>query len=60
MAEYASVVIIGIRIKAILVVLAEQSKEFVNILFVDECVIILCAEKLSEVESHIFIHELME
>ena len=51
MTKYTTIPVVGIRIKTFLVLLAQQRQKIINIIFVNECPVILCTEELSKVES---------
>ena len=60
MTEDVAVFLVGKRIATVLVLLGDKIQKCLHIFFMDESSVIIDPKKLSEVESHIFIHELME
>ena len=60
MTEDVAIFLVGKRIATILVLLGDKTQKCLDILFMDESSVIIYPEKFAEVESHVFIHELME
>ena len=60
MTEDVAVFLVGKRIATILVLLGDKIQKCLHIFFMGESSVIIYPEKLAEVESHVFIHELME
>lgn len=60
MTEDVAVFLISKRIATIFVFLKDKTQECLRIFFMDKSSVIIDPKKLSEVESHIFIYELME
>ena len=60
MTEDVAIFLVGKRIATVLVLLGDKTQKCLHIFFMDESSVIIYPEKLAEVKSHIFIHELME
>ena len=60
MTEDVAVFLVGKRIATVLVLLGDKIQKCLHILFMNKVSGFIDPKKLTEVESHIFIHELME
>ena len=60
MTEDVTIFLVGKRIATVLVLLGDKIQKCLHIFFMDKVSGFIYPEKLTEVKSHIFIHELME
>ena len=60
MTEYIAVFLIGKRIATLPVLFGYKIQESTYILVMNESSIVIYTEELTEVECHIFVHELIE
>ena len=60
MTEDVAIFLVGKRIATVLVFFGQKIQESADILFMNKVSSFIDPKKLAEVESHIFIHELME